>query len=141
MAAKLIITRGLPASGKSTWAANHVLAEQADRIVCMDDIRTFLNAEFPHDEKLVQKIRNLMIQDFLRRNLTVISSDTNLNPSTVSGLIELAELQEASVEFKDFTDVPLATCLERNAERRAGGDFKVPDQAIVKMHDQYLSKA
>lgn len=135
----LTITRGLPASGKSWWATNHVDRGYADRIVCMDDIRTFLNAEFPGDEGLVKDMRDLMIRNYLSRDLRVVSSDTNLAPKTLNRLIQLAQAQHATYEVKDFTDVPLHVCLSRNQERWRNGDFKVPDQAIVKMHETYLS--
>lgn len=138
MAAKLIITVGLPCSGKSTWAANDIGRGYADRNVCMDDIRAFINAEFPDDEGLVRSLRDTMIDNFLARGLTVISSDTNLSPKTQKRLREIAQRHQADISTMYFTDVPLETCLERNAVRWANGDFKVPDQAIVKMHEQYL---
>lgn len=140
MTGHLIITRGLPCSGKSTWAANHVDRGDADRIVCMDDIRVFLNAEFPNDEGLVKDMRDLMIRNYLSRGLRVVSSDTNLSPKALNRLIQIAESQHVGWEIEDFTHVPLKTCLERNDERWRNGDFKVPNQAIVKMYDTYLAK-
>lgn len=120
------------------WAANDVDRGYSDRIVCMDDIRAFMNAEFPDDEGLVKMIRDTMIDNFLARGLTVISSDTNLSSKTRARLRAIAERHGADIHTEDFTGVPLETCLERNAERWRNGNFKVPDSAIIHMHETFL---
>lgn len=144
MAAKLIITQGLPASGKSTWAKEKKAELEAKgqkcRIVTMDDIREAIGAVFEDgDENIVQGIRNYTINKYLLRGYTVISADTNLHPRTLEQIKQLAV--EDGWEIQPFTHVPLDTCLSRNQVRWLQGDCKVPNQAIVKMHERYLAGA
>lgn len=145
MAAKLIITRGLPASGKSTKAASyaaHPANEGKVRVVTMDDIRVAIGAQFEAgDEHIVQSVRDFTIREFLKKGYTVISADTNLNPKTFQRIDLIADGLGVETEVWDFTDVPLSTCLTRNFERRQAGDLKVPNTAIIEMHERYIKKS
>lgn len=146
MAGKLIITRGLPASGKSTWAAHFATRSEnydTTRVVTLDDIRTAIDARFQDgDEGVAQGVRDFTIRGYLEKGYTVISADTNLNPKAVERLIEKAlrsNLPEPLViEYVDFTHVSLEECLRRNAARWARGDCKVPDSAIVDMYNRFV---
>ena len=150
MAGKLIITRGLPGSGKSTWADIYATRSEnydTTRIVTLDDIRKALDLRYENgDEPIAQSVRDFLIRSFLEKGYTVISADTNLNESVVNRLYNIASRVTAYLELdtpipvieQDFTDVPLETCLERNRRRWAMGDCKVPDDAIVSMHERYI---
>jgi predicted kinase len=149
---KLIITRGLPGSGKSTWALYYATRSEnydTTRIVTMDDIRAAIDARFAAgDEYIVQSIRDFTIRAYLKRGYTVISADTNLNEHTFNQVKRQAALAsedldlefDLPVEIKDFTDVDLGTCLRRNQDRWFRGDHKVPDQAIIDMWQKYIKK-
>lgn len=148
MSAKLIITRGLPGCGKSTRAQAYLMEaaqrDEAARVVEMDRIREAIGSIFEAgDELIVQSIRDFTIREYLERGYTVISADTNLAPYTFDRVRSQASKVNVvvEVEYWDMTDVPLQTCLDRNAERWLNGDRKVPNQAIVKMHEKYLAKA
>jgi predicted kinase len=143
--AKLTITRGLPASGKSTWAEEVRSADpDAVRVVTMDDIRVAIGSRFDQgDESIVQSIRDFTIRRYLEKGYHVISADTNLPEKVVRNLRKLAVQSETwdkgiPVEIKDFRDVSLEICLERNLERWYSGDRKVPDEAIISMHDRFV---
>ena len=149
--AKLTITRGLPASGKSTWAEEVRSADpDAVRVVTMDDIRVAIGSRFDQgDESIVQSIRDFTIERYLEKGYHVISADTNLPDRVVNRLVQIAERSvdegvrrcrylTVPVEIKDFRDVPLEICLERNLERWYSGDRKVPDEAIISMHDRFV---
>ena len=146
---KLIITRGLPGCGKSTRALDYATrSENYDmtRIVTLDDIRAALDTRFAAgDEPIAQSVRDFTIRRFLEKGYTVISADTNLNESVVNRLYNIASSVQAQTGIEievvewDMTDVPLEVCLERNRVRWENGDFKVPDQAIIKMYEQYLA--
>lgn len=150
MAGKLIITRGLPGSGKSTWADIYATRSEnydTTRVVTLDDIREALDLRYGDgDEPIAQSVRDFLIRSFLEKGYTVISADTNLNEGVVNRLYNIASGVTAHLDLdipimvveQDFRDVPLATCLERNRRRWAMGDTKVPDEAIVSMYDRYL---
>lgn len=151
MAGKLIITRGLPGSGKSTWAAAYAeeaaQRDEAVRIVTMDDIRAAIGAIFEAgDESIVQSVRDFTIREYLKMGYTVISADTNLNGSVLMRLYNIASRVTAFLELdtpipvfeQDFTDVPLQVCLNRNQVRWNNGDRKVPNEAIESMYNRFL---
>lgn len=122
---KLIICRGLPASGKTTWARRNVasaLQPEYERMcrVNRDDIRQML-----HDgtfikgitEDVVIAVRDASILAALRKGWDVISDDTNLKSRNVTDLLKLAAKTGAEVEFKDFTDVSVDECVRRDTKR------------------------
>lgn len=138
---ELTLTLGLPASGKSTWAAaQQAAAPDRIRIVNRDDIRASLGTRFEdNDEPLVAGIRDFMIRTMLIAGYHVICSDTNLSPKVQRRLMQIAKTVKARTSVQDFRNVSLDVCLARNAVRWQNGDCKVPDSAIVKMHEEFIN--
>lgn len=133
----LTATFGLPCSGKSTWG-EQVRARFPDRvrIVNRDDIRAANGTRFEDgDEPIVARIRDFMIDQYLVAGFDVICTDTNISPKVRRRLAGLAKHRKA-----DYKEVPFLTsievCLERNAARWADGNTKVPDDAILRMHEE-----
>lgn len=137
MKQKLILTRGLPASGKSTWAKKMV-DEQGFKRVNKDDIRAMLdNGNWNHkNESLVIDIRDYIVGLCLGKGYDVIVDDTNLNPTHFNHLKELFkdQLDVIDLEVKDF-DVPLEECIRRDI----GRPNTVGEKVIKKMYRQYLA--
>lgn len=138
---QLVITIGLPGSGKSTWAE-----EQRDgapdrvRIVNMDDIRSSLGTRYEdNDEPIVQRIRDYQIDQLLIAGYVVVSSDTNLSPKTRRRLAQIGKTRKAIVSEQSFTHVPLDVCLTRNTARWIAGDRKVPNSVIERMYNQFIN--
>ena|SRR6266853_536221 len=129
MSKKLIMTQGLPGSGKDTWARTISRA-----IVNKDAIRADLEKSgwvWSHaNEKDVIKIRDEAIKNFLNNpNVsTVISSDCNFGMKHETRLRELAEENGAEFEIKSFLDVDLNLCIERDSKRE--GKAKVGEKVI-----------
>jgi predicted kinase len=137
----LIITRGLPASGKSTRARAWVDARRAHRArVNRDDLRTMLDYgvfEKGVTEPRILAARDALILGLLAKGLDVICDDTNLPQRSARDLARLARRAGAGFEVEDFTDVPLETCIERDAAR---GDKKPVGEAVIRdMHARYLA--
>lgn len=74
---KLIITRGLPASGKSTWAKQWVLEHRVR--INQDDIRLMLGKYWvPKREPLVQHIQEEALIEALLKGYDIVIDNTNL---------------------------------------------------------------
>lgn len=133
---RLLITRGLPASGKTTFARK--LQPYVVR-VGRDDLRVMLHGRrlfTQWAEGQVTAVQRTVVEALLRAGASVVVDDTNLRPATARGWAEMAARFSASFEVHDFTDVPLAECLRRDADRPS--DLRVGEQAIRTMHDRYL---
>lgn len=122
---KLMILRGLPASGKTTFA--RTLEEKGWVRIEKDDIRQngklFKDGIYNHkrgDEGLVLKERNRLIRAALDKGKSVVSSDTNLKQQHITSLAAIARESGAQVEIKDFLDVPMADLITRDAIRENG---------------------
>lgn len=140
MAGRLILTVGLPGSGKSTWAKAEEAKDPENAIrVNRDDIRERLyGAEYhnsapdPLKEKKVSQVREEEISRALKEGKTVIADDTNLNPRFIGASERIAKANGASMEQKLF-DVPPEECLRRNKARGAAGGREVPESVIKAM--------
>ena len=133
---RLLITRGLPASGKTTFARK--LQPYVVR-VNRDDIRRMLHGRrlfTQWAEGQVTAVQRSIVEALLRARAQVIVDDTNLRRRTVREWAEVAARFGATFEVHDFTDVPLAECLRRDADRPAGE--RVGETAIQTMYDRYL---
>ncbi len=113
---KLVITRGLPASGKTGWARAQPLWR-----VNRDSIRAMLHLPWDHDnqahEDLVTAMQDAMIGVLLDAGIDTVADDTNLRPGPADRLRALAARHDADFEVKDFTDVTPEVCAERDAGR------------------------
>ncbi len=134
--ATLTITRGLPVSGKTTWARTQRKAVRVNR----DELRRMLHGGWTGDgpqEVQVSVAQHAAVEALLRKGVDVICDDTNLRAKAVHELAELAAACGAAVELKDFTHVSLETCVERDAARMEGE--RVGEAVIRRMHEQYLA--
>lgn len=132
----LTITQGLPGSGKSYWANTVADADENTVIVNRDDLRAMLhNNNWNHRrEKATVAARDALISTLLKSGKNVICSDTNLDPKVVAELTRIGKAHKAEVVIKDFTDVPLKKCIERDLKRSR----TVGEKVIRDMYDRYL---
>ena len=136
---KLIITRGLPASGKSTWAKQWVLEDPEHRVrINQDDIRLMLGKYWvPSREKLVQEIQFDAIIEALNREFDVVIDNTNLNNKVLDQFNRLIKtFEDYEIEYKDFFDTPLSVCIERDKNR----NLQVTEKVIRSFYNNYKDK-
>lgn len=131
----LYIMKGLPASGKSTYARALCAEREGSCMrVNMDEIREsmFPGVGFSKSrERAVSSIRDALIKHGLRSGLDVVSDDTNLNPTTFERVKAIAEAEGVEIEVVDLTTVvaPLE-CIKRN---RNSDRTPVPEHVIHRM--------
>ena len=133
---KLIMQKGLPASGKSTHAKT--LAQSGYYRVNKDDIREMLFGDYykKKHEKQVIWTRDAMIRSALSHNKSVVVDDTNLNPVHEKALKKIAEEFNAHFEVNDsFLKVPIDECIRRDIKRSK----PVGERVIRSMYHQYLA--
>jgi predicted kinase len=132
----LTITRGLPASGKTTWAKSQPGAVRVNR----DDLRRMLHGGMlgvGWAETQVTVAQRAQVEALLRAGVNVICDDTNLRAKVCRELADLGLRCGANVVFRDFTDVPVEECIRRDAGRPESD--QVGEDVIRGMFQRYLS--
>lgn len=136
MRRKLIMCKGLPGSGKSTWARQYVLDHPGTVRVNKDELRSTLHSGVHSRgrENFVLSVRDFVIDKALAEGHDVVSDDTNFHSKHLARMEEIAARHNAVVEIKDFTDVPLEVCIERDLRR----PNSVGELVIRRMHQQFI---
>lgn len=133
---KLIMLRGLPASGKSTKAAEIIASGGEYYRVNRDLLRKMLHNDiFTHQrEKITIDMQHVLVIRLLSEGHNVIIDDTNLGEKHETFWREVAEVCEAKFEVIDMMEtVTYEECLDRNHVRAN----RVPDGVIENMALQY----
>jgi len=131
---KIIILRGLPASGKSTWAKEQVLKENNWIIVNRDKIREMLKgiySNFPFGtdmENLVTSIEDKSIYKAVELGYDVIVDATNFR-----GNRWIKYKKDVQFTYKEF-DTSLKECIMRDSLR----EFPIGKEIIIKMYNKYI---
>jgi len=144
---KVLYLKGLPASGKSTYAKS-LVADTFNKWyrANKDTIRVWIRGHYENltrseMEKMTIEQEDTDIRVALIKGYNVVVDDTNFNPIHEKRIRKIVEDYAANtrniVEFEvKFFDVPLEECLRRNRERQ--GDARVPDKVITDMYNKYL---
>jgi len=133
----LIITLGLPASGKSTYAKQLVHDEHYKRIN-RDLLREMTDAgqSSSSKEKDIRALELLHADYFFARGWNIVVDDCNLSPSAQTMWQECAKKNNAKLEIKDFTHVTVDECIARDKKRQN----YVGEKVIRDMYNRYLAK-
>ncbi len=129
---KAIVTIGLSASGKTTWATEKCRKDKNFININRDDLRfTLTGSDGWKDYKLNKAIENIVtetqnsiVRSAYSRNKNVIISDTNLNEDRRSSLISYLESVGFEVQIKEF-DVDLMTAIKRDLHRKNSVGYEV----------------
>lgn len=140
---KLLMLKGLPGSGKSTWAKTFVEHNPGWVRINKDDLRKMMSSYRPgKDEDLILFWRDSLIISALRRGKSVIVDDTNFHPKHEESLKKIIYGEQGLVdplficdfEIKIF-DTPLKECIANDLKR----SVSVGEKVIKKMWRQYLA--
>jgi predicted kinase len=130
------ICRGLPASGKSTWAREQVASRPNEvKRINKDDLRAMLDVSHwsKSNEKFVEAARDSLIVMAIGAGKHVIVDDTNLAPRHEARIRELVHGM-AKVEVK-FFEIDLDEAIRRDLKRPAS----VGERVIREMWNQFLA--
>lgn len=140
---KVIVMRGLPGSGKSTYA-KELLAETTNtyKRINRDELRLMFDAGYTSNgnEKFIKKVRDILIVKALEEGKHVIVDDTNLSERNITRITQLVDEfnkehnNNVSIEVKEF-DTPLNECIARDAKR----EKPVGEKVIRDMHRRFFS--
>lgn len=127
------MTRGLPGSGKSTWAGAWVAADPSNRVrVNRDDIRFMLYGKYwGVDEEQVSKVETAAVKAALAAGKDVVIDATHLKAAYVKKWAALGD-----IEVKSFP-VPVETAVERDRLRALAGGRAVGADVIRGLAKRY----
>lgn len=134
---KLVITRGVPASGKSTWAKAWVAGAEVDETrvrINRDDLRFQMFGKwYGVDEQAVTAAQEALMLTYFENNFDVVLDNTNLRARDVKSTLALAHKWGYEVEFVDFP-VTYAVAQARDAAR----DRQVGPDVIDMFFDRFI---
>ena len=133
---RVIMCKGLPASGKTTWAKEQVRKHGYKR-VNKDDLRAMIDCSkwSKSNEDFIVSVRNFVIMEALGCKKDVIIDDTNFEPKHEAAIRKIAETYSSEFEVK-FFDTPVEECIKRDARR----ENPVGEEVIRDMYHNYLYK-
>lgn len=137
----LIILRGAPGSGKSTWLKEmgleqYVLCPDLIRLMYASPIMQSDSLNYTINQKDDSKVWSLMfeiLEDRMKRGELTIIDATHSRSSDFSRYNALCEMYRYRRYWVDFSDVPLETCLAQNENRNPSWKY-VPEAAIRKIY-------
>lgn len=127
---KLILCRGIQASGKSTWAKAWVKEDPEHRVrFNNDDIRNMLGDYWvPSREHIVTYMKQAFIKSAMANGYNIVIDNMNLNPKEVAWYQTMVASDESEyiyeIEYKDFF-IPVEECIRRDAMREQPMGAKV----------------
>ena len=131
---KIFMTKGAPASGKSTWAKAEVAKDPENYVrINNDDLRAMLNGSvFSMDyEKFVTDTRNHLVREALKRGKNIILDNVNANKRHFEDVCKIAAASRKDVQVMEkMFYCELDELLARNALRQ--GVARVPDDIVTK---------
>lgn len=144
---KILILKGLPASGKTTYAKGLLEGIYSDengqfkwKRVNKDDLRAMIDGGkwSRENEKFVLSLRDAFINKAIMAGFSMIVDDTNFSNTHRNQMDMIAEIAkkhgfDVVVEEKNF-DVPVEECIARDAKRQN----PVGANVIYEMYVKYV---
>lgn len=141
---KIILTRGLPASGKTSWSKEFVKNSNGKaKRINKDDLREMVDVGLysKTNEQMILNARDNLICTFIEGGAeTIIVDDTNFEEKHFNAMKDIADQfttftdRDITVEYKDFLDVSLDECIHRDSLRLK----PVGEKVIKGMHQRYI---
>jgi predicted kinase len=132
----IYMPKGVPASGKTTWAREKVRDDKDVKRVSKDDMRDMLdNGHFSmKNEGYILDMRNEMVESALLRGYDVIVDDTNFSNKHWRQMCEIAKRVGNVRVVEIYFSVKLKEALQRNRNR----EKDVPGHVIENMFQKHV---
>jgi predicted kinase len=132
----LIVTRGLPASGKTTHAIRQGMTRvNRDMLRLMLHGRWIGTDEAEHEVTIAEQV---LVGGLLAARVGLIVDDCNLFPGALETWFDLARRTGHQFLVHDFTHVDVEVCVRRAAGR---GEGEAGEDVIRRMHRKYFPLA
>lgn len=145
---KIILTRGIQSSGKSTWAKKWCEEEPLKRIRWNnDDFRRMMGKyRVSQREGMVTAMRKAFLKAAMLRGYDIVVDNMNLYPKEEAYFRAIIDKFNSSnlldytyeLEFKDFLDITPEECIERDAKRE--GSNRIGRDVIMKTYNRYKER-
>lgn len=145
---KIILCRGIPGSGKTTWAKQWALEDPEHRVrFNNDDIRNMLGKYWvPSREDLVDYLKRFFLWSSMSYGFDIVIDNMNLNPKELEYYNKVLDIwnnpegivvsdvvrPKYDLEFKNFF-IPLQDCIERDSKR----PNPIGEEVIRKTYEKY----
>lgn len=132
----VLITRGLPGSGKSFYAKK-LCRERAFKRLNKDDLRNMIDAGewSPAQEEVILDCQLRLLSGFLHGRHDIVIDDTNIEGRHIERITNFVQEHyfgdRYEVRVVDFTHIPFEVCQSRNSNRK--GKANVPMGAMYRM--------
>ncbi len=131
---KIILTVGIPASGKSSWTKTEISKDPDNWLrINNDDIRAMANGSnySSQYENMITNIRRYLIQEGLKQNKNIIIDNLNLNKRHFEDACNIAKSSGKDVQvLEKLFFIDLDEAIERDSKRE--GKSKVGEDVIKK---------
>lgn len=133
---KIIFLRGLPASGKTSFALKHIENNSEFKRINKDDIRAKYNEPWSKEfEKRVLEEERKKGIEYLEEGYSLIVDDTNFNDDHYNYWSSKGKLYNIPIEVKEF-NVNVEECIKRDSLR----EKPVGEKVIRRMNNQKRMK-
>lgn len=131
----IIFCKGLPGSGKSTWAKQYCIDNPSFVRINKDDIRELIgNPKFSRAvEDLVVDIQRRLGLAILHTDKSLIVDDTNFSKTHEQYWRHISNIRHISFDVK-FFDTPVEQCIQRDSSRLKS----VGKDVILSMYKKYI---
>ena len=143
---KIILTRGIQGSGKSTWAKKWVEEDPTHRVRWNnDDFNKMLGYKWlPEKAGFIADTRLDFLMNAMQRGFDIVVDNMNMDSKHLKSIERLAQdfnetlapsdsKDSYTVETKDFFDVPLEECIERDSRR----ETPIGKEVITETYNRY----
>lgn len=137
---EILILKGIPASGKSTYAKKLVDTGRYKRSN-KDDLRAMIDNSHwnKKNERFVLAIRDSFINECIKNDINCIIDDTNFDNKHFKNICDLARYANKNIIVKEvYFPIEVEEAIERNKKRIAEGTTLVTEKVIRDMYERWV---